>query len=334
MRHTSEHRCSHCGGKDEEFDAQLAIARLSLKNEQLAGVVTRLVNTMSERASRATAAGLEAPAAMAGLQNRALAVGGEPHAAVFNAFADEIARIVGGNPTIGYPECCLIGHRNPNGTIGWFCTGVLVHPQIVLTAGHCFIEDRRANVVALSTANQNDLQTAELVSIKRLAVHPRYQQTHRISDMTVIVLRQPATVAPVAITTSAELNGATKITLVGFGNDDINSTRGFGVKREVAVDMVSVRRAPADDLDADEQRLGYESDVEFVAGGNGFDSCNGDSGGPAYVMLGQARKVGGLTSRGTDTATHACGDGGIYTRIDAHLDFIRSTAADGGVNFP
>jgi endonuclease G len=88
--------------------------------------------------------------------------------------------------------------------------------------------------------------------------------------------------------------------------------------------MESLRRDVADNLDAEESKYDYESDLEFVAGGKGYDSCNGDSGGPAYIIVDGVRKVAGLTSRATRGATTACGQGGIYTRVDVHLNFIES----------
>lgn len=244
-----------------------------------------------------------------------------------------VARIVGGVPVDNeHPDCCLVGQSFPNGTEGWFCTGVLVHPRIVLTAGHCHTPPRtRANTVALGADDQNRLGQAEILAVRRAAVHPVYRQTSLHSDLTVLVLRRDATTAPVPIATSDELNTATQTLLVGFGNDDVNSTRGFGRKRKVEVNITSIRRAASDDLDAAEVGLGYESDVEFVAGGEGFDSCNGDSGGPAYIMVNGQKKLAGLTSRGTDTATRACGDGGIYTRVDKHMDFVVDVARQAGI---
>jgi secreted trypsin-like serine protease len=309
----SEGKCIGCGGTTQEFDAQLAFARLARRHQQLADVVQKLM----------------LPPATRSLAGAAAAAPPDPA-----HLARVLARIVGGHPTGGFPDCCLVGHKNPNGTIGWFCSGVLIHPQIVLTAGHCIEADNRANVVALGTSDQNQLSNAELINIRRITVHPRYQQTKQLSDMTVMVLRSAARTAPTTIATPPELNATAKVTLVGFGNDDVNSTKGFGIKREVDVNMISIRRNAADNLDTEEHQFGYESDFEFVAGGEGFDTCNGDSGGPVYIATNGGNKVCGLTSRATEQATHACGDGGIYTRIDVHMDFVRRTAADAGINLP
>src|SRR6266545_3877279 len=202
--------CANCPPA-EEPDLRVAVDNLSRKYTELAEVVARY---MSE-------AGIDRPTRNA-------------HAV---SFAEQLARIVGGveTPPDKYPDCALIGRRFPNGTVSWFCSGVLVHPRVVLTAGHCQEPQAPINIVALNALDVQALQT----------------------------------------------------TLVGFGNSDVLSTKGFGRQREVTVDITEVRRSPDDDLDEAEQTLGFESDLEFVAGGGGFDSCNGDSGGPAYIDVGE-----------------------------------------------
>jgi secreted trypsin-like serine protease len=186
--------------------------------------------------------------------------------------------------------------------------------------------------VALRADDQNQLANSEILSVRRAAVHPLYRQTRLFGDMTVLILRKDAQTAPVPVASTSELNEARETLLVGFGNDDIHSTRGFGRKRKVEVDITAIRRAAEQDLDNDEARLGFESDLEFVAGGEGFDSCNGDSGGPAYISIDGVKKLAGLTSRATETATHPCGDGGIYTRVDKQMDFVADVAKTAGIS--
>jgi len=139
----------------------------------------------------------------------------------------------------------------------------------------------------------------------------------------VLILQNDAPIPHVPIATNADFRTARTTTLVGFGRSEVGS----GVKREVNVNIDQHA-----DINEAETRLRFESDLEFTAGGRGFDSCNGDSGGPAYILTDTGRRVVGLTSRGFPPLG-TCGEGGIYTRVDVHRDFIRQVAQDSGVDF-
>jgi len=293
--------CQQKISDDRKLADQLLYKRLSQKQQQLAELfLDQLTETSSPSTSRkrngATASRLK-----------------------------ELIRIVGGVPALKgeFDECCLIGIRNGNGTIEWFCTGVLIHPGIVVTAAHC-IEPGGGYVVALRTNNQNSLRSAEIINVRKTNVHPGYLSTQKFNDIAVLVLQNNAQTPPVRCATSGEINSAAEVELVGFGNDDVQSTKGFGIKRKVEVEIISIRTDVNQDLNAEEALHDYESDLEFVAGGKGFDTCNGDSGGPVYITIDGNRVVAGLTSRGSASGFNPCGDGGVYTRIDVHQGFIQS----------
>lgn len=176
------------------------------------------------------------------------------------------------------------------------------------------------------------MSTAEIIKVQRKRTHPSYVQTREVNDITVLLLAAASAAAPVPMATVAEVNAAAETTLVGFGNNDVNSTMGFGLKRQVSVPITSIRRAAGDNLSADESLCGFDSHLEFVAGGGGRDSCNGDSGGPAFIVVNGQKRVGGLTSRAADNATHPCGEAGIYIRVDANAGFVVEFAQQNGIN--
>src|SRR5215472_5975090 len=104
----ANNECPHCAGK-REFDPQLALARLSRKQEHLGRVMQQFMSIVGD-ASRSESA--------------------DHRARLAADLSHTIDRIVGGSPTQSFPDCCLVGRANPNGTISWFCSGVLIHPQL------------------------------------------------------------------------------------------------------------------------------------------------------------------------------------------------------------
>jgi endonuclease G len=221
-----------------------------------------------------------------------------------NAFemAARLPFIVGGLSTSNFPECCALEGSN--------CTGVLVHSRIVLTAAHC----RNTSSVWLNSTSINDPR-GENIKVLLDFPHHNYNPATHFFDIRVLILKTDAVTLPVSIATAQEFMTAAETTLVGFGQSEFGS----GLKRKVTV---PIDHAPTNG-DLDEER-------EFIAGGGGYDTCDGDSGGPAYITVGGTRKVAGLTSRGIG---RRCGDGGIYTRVDVHLDFIRDVARNNGIQF-
>jgi secreted trypsin-like serine protease len=142
------------------------------------------------------------------------------------------------------------------------------------------------------------------------------------------------TVAPRKLATKAIADEATDGRVVGFGATDASGMFGYGVKRFVDVPAASPSCRRQVDGKDDSVTYGYDVGLELVAGRPLLeqDSCNGDSGGPFYVLdKTGAWVLAGATSRATDSAMHGCGDGGVYVRIDRYRTWIDGLA---GVNLP
>jgi endonuclease G len=155
------------------------------------------------------------------------------------------------------------------------------------------------------------------------------------NDITVLILRRaaPARIAPVPIATTQDVAGALKTTLVGFGNDDLMSTKGFGRQREVTVDITHVRRAPGDDPMTPRMNWGSSPTSSSPAVATGSTPATATAA-ARRTEVGGVRKVAGLTSRATEgpTVTNPCGDGGIYTRVDTQRAFIMQVLEAAGID--
>jgi endonuclease G len=335
------------------FDAKAAIAALSADFARLADSVAAQTDGALASSSRSVGGprsvavadeavddpqvGAIVEAAPAALRDqvsafaRAVAVQGQvARGERLPASASENARVIGGGlvPPGAFLHCVCIGMPS------WGCTGVLVAPQVVLTAAHC--GGAISRIMAGGTMVLPQLSAdARVVSVRRVVVHPEYAaHPSNENDITVVILEAPALAPPAPFATADEIGAAAAFDIVGFGYNDPTRPLGLGTKRRVTIDLPAIMaRTPGEDLGGLPEVLGFHPDYEFVAGRKmlGKDSCNGDSGGPAYVPVGGIFKLAGLTSRATRAAAVNCGDGGIYVRPDRFRDWINSTVTAAGL---
>lgn len=229
-------------------------------------------------------------------------------------------RVIGGQATPDFPACCCLG----NAAGEWYCSGVLVAPCVVLTAAHV---SRDAYRVFLGGYDIKKLAKGEVRFVRGEPIpHPRYSAVNHQHDLMLLFLDQDAKVAPMSLASVTDFSSAStrEVALVGFGYNDPVRPIGFGTKRVARVDI---------DRTADPAALRFDPRSEFVAGRKklGRDTCKGDSGGPAIISTSDGDRVAGITSRATPSSEFACGDGGIYVRIDAHLDWLRDELFRRGV---
>lgn len=245
------------------------------------------------------------------------------------AFRLATLKIVGGErvPEGGFRECVAIG-----GPGNWFCTGVLVGTNVVLTAAHCVGPEMTHIFIGRNVSHADfPVEGAEAL-VYRIRKVVRHEQYHPNAapglphnDIAVLFLDRDVTqVAPVKLADVAE--DPDSVQCVGFGTTNFAGTFGFGVKRQVSVPVVSFQRTGA--TAPDELRRDYDAEFEFVAGIKDKDTCRGDSGGPAYLIAqDNARTVLGLTSRSTGDAARVCGDLGVYVKAPSYRSWIEEKAA-------
>lgn len=235
----------------------------------------------------------------------------------------ELQRIVGGVPSEEgeFPGCVFVKFS------GGFCTGTLVAPRVVVSAAHCLVTKNGLNRGAESVVYGLKFDdVAKTVKVGESIPHPRYDRETSANDVAVLILEKPINdITPHEIADEDLFSGGGDfgklVTLVGYG-----FTEGGEAGKQFNVEVPYITSGC--------ESYGCFGGLEFAAGEeqHSKDSCNGDSGGPAFATLRGQNVLTGITSRAVRSATTVtvdgllCGDGGIYVRADKYFDFFQEQA--------
>jgi len=227
--------------------------------------------------------------------------------------ASDLVFVVGGHPAPegAWPDAAAVTYRGFA-----ICTGTLIAPDLVLTAGHCV--DTPVDAVKLDAPNWVTLGTR--YDVVDVIAYPNWEQTY---DVAVLVLSEEAEIRPRPIAGGCivedDLYDGAPVAVVGYGATEADGGGFTAVLHEGFTEIT--------DHDCTRLDLGCNAPVspggELIAGGDGVDTCFGDSGGPLYLLTPRGDYLAGVTSRTFyDPGDEPCSLGGIYVRPDAVVDWI------------
>jgi V8-like Glu-specific endopeptidase len=238
-------------------------------------------------------------------------------------------------PRVSITDGAVDGNRHPavvllimdvRGQPTFRCSGTLISPTVVLTAGHCAGEPGEFS--GLRAFTESDVENGKnnypfrgpnTIEASKWAAHPQYTNSaFFLHDVGVVVLSKPVKLASGQYGTLPTRNqldalqpgSSTVFTAVGYGLQQVNPVH-------VQADLIRMFASPH----LVQINTGFTGNFSLLLSNNASTggTCFGDSGGPNY--LGTSNVVAGVTSFGLNGS---CGGTGGVFRMDRQnvLDFV------------
>ncbi len=242
-----------------------------------------------------------------------------------------VAAITWGQPDTDHPYVGAMVVDWPGYGPYQVCTGTLVHPRVVLTAGHCNVDWEGTGVETFwVNFDQNALNESTLLEVEAVVPHPDYRwgPTSDPHDVGALVLKEPVTgIEPAILPGEGFLDELHEQGLLNQGKTKAKFTLvGYGGSLDWPPPVVTY----------EDQRQYAESEFRALlktwlrmsqnqATGDG-GTCYGDSGGPAFWTGPDGEEVlVGITSWGDAP----CVASAFNYRVDIPqtLDFIEQVIA-------
>jgi secreted trypsin-like serine protease len=242
-----------------------------------------------------------------------------------------------------------------NSKFNAICTGSLIAPNVVLTAAHCAPDKASDLKIIFSNdidyvlnSREPDIQAEFVLSATDFKVSKAWDPNNETieidtGDIALIKFRGtiPAGFKPATmLLDDSKLKKGDMITVAGFGVDTVTTTPIDTKKVKDIDEAIAYGEIICDEnqqgkkfncmqiesrgegiLRVTEAPIASIQETEFRLDEKKAGTCNGDSGGPAYVKMNGQLFLLGVTSRGSEL----CNDTGVYTNAVSYKTWINDT---------
>jgi secreted trypsin-like serine protease len=245
--------------------------------------------------------------------------------------------VIGGHSAsiAAFPWLADIEGEEPEG--GFFgCTGTVVAPRIVLTAGHC-VEDLETSTifsasgyaVATGIADISQVHRQNISMVSQALIYPGFRPSTLRGDAGLLILAAPvaAPALPLASASdSALLQARTPITIAGWG---LTSPGAKEPPAELQSASTAIQRSGYCMRRAVSYYPFYSPESQLCAvdpSSFAVSACHGDSGGPAIARRPDGSPVEvGITSLGGPGCSASLPN--VFTRVDQISPWVASWIA-------
>lgn len=251
------------------------------------------------------------------------------------------ASVIGGHAAsiAEYPSLAYI--EGVQATDGYACTGTVVAPRVILTAGHCVEDVESSSIVepgeiaaVTGVSDLRHLSRDQVSQVERVLAYPGFDPARLHGDAGLLILTEPVAATPIALASgsdSALYEAGDELTIAGWGIDDRRTGRAPSRLQAASVPVEEGSRC------ADGTRRFYpflDTGTQLCTldtASHAVTTCNGDSGGPAIATRSDGTQVEvGITSLGDGTCNP--GTPAVYTRTDQISSWVAEwiDAIEGG----